>query len=176
MDLHDFNNGKMYFEEDLSPEASLLLEMAASNYALNRTEPFLLKAYFLEPKSLTVIVALYRYYFYQHKHKDALRAAHRAMSLAADQTELSVPWQELTIKILGYSAMRSMALVRFYLLALKGAGYLNLRMGEWEEGIRMLEKVSELDQEDRLGAKSLLDTVRNEWRENQQSVKEARTN
>jgi tetratricopeptide (TPR) repeat protein len=173
MDLHDFNKGKMYFDEDLAAEAGLLLEMAASSYALASTEPFLLKAYFLEPKSLTVIVAIYRYYFYEHKHKDALKAAHRAMEVAAEKIELTECWQKLNIKILGYSAMRSMETVRFYLLALKGAGYLNLRLGEYDEGISMLEKVAELDSEDRLGAKALLETINNELRGDQIEMDEA---
>lgn len=175
MDLHDFKNGKMYFDEELSEEATVLLEMAASSYASSNTEPFLLKAFFLQPKSLTVIVALYRYYFYQHKYKDALTAAHWAMQMAAERIELTEYWQKLTLQILGYSAMRSMEMVRFYLLALKGAGYLNLRLGAYQEGLNMLEKVVELDSEDRLGAKVLLDTFRNELHEQESLVDGARS-
>ena len=52
-----------------------------------------------------------------------------------------------------------MTLVRFYLLALKGAGELNLRLGNMDLGIQMLEKVVELDSEDRLGVTALLNTV-----------------
>jgi len=156
VDLHDFNNSKMYFDEELPEETAMLLEMAASNYANNSTECLLLKAYFQQPESLTVIVALYRYYFYQHKLKDAMTAANAAMQVAAKRIELHESWQQLTVKKIGYAAMRSMEMLRFYLLALKGAGYLNLRMGAHKEGIRMLEKVLELDHKDRLGAKALL--------------------
>lgn len=170
MDLQDYKSGKMYFDEYLSADAALLLEMASSDYAHSSTEPFLLKACFLEPKSLTVIVALYRYYFYQHKYKDALVAAFRAMQVAAERVELEDSWQKLNIKALGYSAMRSMELVRFYLLALKSAGYLNLRLGAHEEGVSMLEKVVELDKDDRLGALALLKTVKEAQQEDLSSL------
>jgi len=51
----------------------------------------------------------------------------------------------------------SMGMVRFYLLGLKAAGYLNLRLQKWQTAIDMLLKVSELDQADRLGAAALLE-------------------
>jgi tetratricopeptide (TPR) repeat protein len=172
MDLQDFKSGKMYFEEELSNDVDLLLEMAASSYASGNTELFLLKAYFLEPSSFTVVVALYRYYFYQHNHQDALKTAFKAMQLAANRIELTESWQKLSIKDLGYAVMRSMELVRFYLLALKGAGYLNLRLGAIEEGVSMLEKVSELDCEDRLGAGALLNSIRNDWQDNDEPADE----
>jgi hypothetical protein len=50
-------------------------------------------------------------------------------------------------------------MVRFYLLALKGAAYLNFRMGKIDEGVRMLNKVIELDSNDRLGAKALMQAI-----------------
>jgi hypothetical protein len=55
--------------------------------------------------------------------------------------------------------MQSMTLVRFYLLLLKGAGYLNLRLGKIDKGKTILEKVVELDTQDRLGALALLNVV-----------------
>jgi hypothetical protein len=46
------------------------------------------------------------------------------------------------------------------MLALKGAGYLQLRLGDYETALARLEKVSELDSNDRLGAKALIDVAR----------------
>jgi hypothetical protein len=45
------------------------------------------------------------------------------------------------------------------LLALKAAGYLNLRLFNWEPAMDMLAKVSELDEADRLGAAALLEVA-----------------
>jgi predicted TPR repeat methyltransferase len=52
--------------------------------------------------------------------------------------------------------MRSIGLLRFYFLALKGAGYLCLRMEDRDAAIERLQKVVELDPHDRLGASLLL--------------------
>jgi hypothetical protein len=49
--------------------------------------------------------------------------------------------------------------LRFYLLALKGAAYLNLRLDKLAQGRAMLEKLIRLDPEDRLGAAALLQVV-----------------
>ncbi len=91
--------------------------------------------------------------------KEALTAAFVAMELAAKKSNFFLPWQDMNISQIGYGVMESMTMVRFYLLALKGAGYLNLRLDNLDEGIAMLEKVLELDKEDRLGAGLLLSTV-----------------
>jgi len=50
--------------------------------------------------------------------------------------------------------------VRFYLHALKGAGYLLLRLGQTKQGLVRLDKVAELDPKDRIGAAALADVVR----------------
>ena len=55
--------------------------------------------------------------------------------------------------------MRSMGLVRFYLMVLKATGYINLRLGNYELGQAMLEKLVELDTSDRMGGKALLEVL-----------------
>jgi hypothetical protein len=55
--------------------------------------------------------------------------------------------------------MESFTLVRFYLLAVKGAAFMNLRIGNIAEGVEMLNKVVEFDSNDRLGARALLQSV-----------------
>ena len=79
MDLHEFKGGKMYFEESLSDVVKELLDGAADAYGEGDAEKPLLKAFYLSPHSLTVLVALYRYYYYQHRYEDALAAADRVI-------------------------------------------------------------------------------------------------
>ena len=69
--------------------------------------------------------------------------------------EINKAWEEITEIDLGVAVMQSMGLVRFFLMALKGAGYLSLRLGRFEDGVKMLGKVVELDPKDYLHAKSL---------------------
>ena len=53
-----------------------------------------------------------------------------------------------------------MPLTRFLLLALKGAGYLLMRLGEHGAALERLEKLSELDTSERLGLRELLAMAR----------------
>lgn len=172
MDLQDFDGETMYFDEQLPEDVNNLVEMASELYADGNAEVPLLKAFFLAPQSLSVLVALYRFYYYQHQYQNALIAAHSAMKIVANKLSLPVGWQEMNINTLGYGIMQSMTLVRFYLLALKGAGYLNLRLGNIDTGIEMLKKVIELDAEDRLGAAALLQTVKEYERQHADEIGE----
>jgi hypothetical protein len=67
----------------------------------------------------------------------------------------------MTLELLAHCMVQSFSMVRFYLLALKGAGYLQLRMGEIEAGVERLEKVQELDTADRLNVSMLLEVAYN---------------
>lgn len=159
MDLLDFEGQALYFDDPISPEVESLLAQAAQNYAEGKAEICLLRAYFLMPENLSVLVGLYRFYYYQHRLEDTLKVAYRAMSVAAERLGLPDDWRELHPDHLGSAVLRSMGLLRFYLLALKGAGYVSLRLGEVEQGMQMLGQVSALDAQDRLGASALLETV-----------------
>ena len=162
MDLLDFEAQSLYFEEALPGHVEALLKEAAGAYGSEDAEPLLLRAWFLEPEHLTVLVALYRYYYYQHRYADALLVAERAMVIAGRRLGLRYDWPELTLPSLGPGILRSMTLTRFYLMALKGSGYLLLRSGDIRDGLARLEKVAELDTEDRLGARALVQVARYE--------------
>lgn len=159
MDLLDFNGQDLYFDEGMADEVEALLNVASAAYAEGEAELPLLRAYFIAPRNLTVLVALYRFYFYQHRLDDALVVAHYAMEVAADKLGLPGTWQDLHVNDMSVVMNRSIGLLRFYLLALKGAGYLCMRLGEMESSHRMLTKVIELDPHDRLGAGALLELL-----------------
>jgi tetratricopeptide (TPR) repeat protein len=157
MDLLDFDSAALYFEQPLRPETERLLMEAAHRYGEPAAEAALLRAYFLEPGHLTVLVALYRFFFYQHRYADALLVADRALVESIRLLAAPVPWQRLSETDLARMAQVSMPLTRFYLLVLKGAGYLKLRMGEFPEALDRLSKVAELDQADRMAVKPLIE-------------------
>ena len=159
MDLQDFNGEMLYFDQPEPQRIGELLLTASQHYGRGDAEGFLLEAFAIAPKNLTVLVGLYRFYYYQHRYADALNIAHVVMQTVAPQIDFPENWLELDMNALGLGVLCSMGLVRFYLLALKGAGYLNLRLSRFEEGLRMLRKVSDLDVADRLGAKVLLDVL-----------------
>jgi tetratricopeptide (TPR) repeat protein len=159
MDLMDFDQPTLYYDDPVSPEVERLLGEAAAGYGDGEAETSLLRAYFLAPEQLVVLVALYRYYFYQHRLEDALIVADRAMAVAARRLELPGEWQRLRMDHLGHAVLRSMGLLRFYLMVLKAAGYIHMRLERLETGRAMLEKLVELDSHDRLGGKVLLDVI-----------------
>ncbi|MCG7865276.1 MAG: hypothetical protein B6D70_13845 [gamma proteobacterium symbiont of Stewartia floridana] len=161
VDLLDFDSEDLYFDEALNSEAKQCLDSAAENYGDERAEKELLRAYFLEPEHPMILVALYRYFYYQHRLTEALIVAERVLVVIGKRLEFPTDWRDLSEGRLGSGVMISMTLIRFYMLALKGSGFLELRLGNYESALERLEKVAELDSKDRLGAQALLEVVRN---------------
>lgn len=156
MDLLDFSENSLYFDEPLAEKASMLIDQAAAEYGEKDVEPLLLEAHKIAPDHLMVLVALYRYYYYQHRLDDALVIAHQALAVSGKRLRFPIDWNHLNNDHIGAGALVSMGMVRFYLLALKAAGYLNLRMQNWQTAIDMLTKVTDLDEADRLGTAALV--------------------
>jgi len=159
MDLLDFTSEDLYFDEPLQPEARECLTQAAEQYAEGNGQPALLRAYFLAPEHPMVLVALYRFFYYRHRLNDALLVADRVLKVFAKRLDLPSDWRELTESQIGGGVMVSMTMIRFYLLALKGAGFLELRLGLYTDAMARLHKVVELDAHDRLGARALLEVA-----------------
>ncbi|MBU0622452.1 MAG: hypothetical protein KJ795_11450 [Gammaproteobacteria bacterium] len=159
MDLMDFDNAVLYFDEPLALDVVRLIEAAADKYGSEEAESLLLRANLLAPQHLMVLVALYRYYFYQHRLEDALLVAESALAVVGRRLEFPETWVYLREANVGAGVMQSMGLVRFYLMVLKAAGYINLRLGHVATGRAMLEKLVELDSHDRMGGKALLEVL-----------------
>lgn len=152
MDFLDFEGQELYFDTPLSEEVATLLKRAADIYPAAECEAILMRGYFLEPEHLTVLVALYRYYYYQHRYDDALVVSERALKAAGRLLDFRVDWPDLRLSEVGNGVMVSMGLLRFYLLALKASGYLLLRIGNFEEAARRLDKLAELDTNDQFSS------------------------
>jgi hypothetical protein len=159
MDLLDFEQAEMYFDEPITAEVEHLIAMAAANYGSDDGEMMLLRANFIAPQHLAVLVALYRYYFYQHRLEDALLVAESTLAVVGRRLGFPDTWLHLREANVGEGVMLSMGLVRFYLMLLKATGYVNLRLGNFDTGQAMLEKLVELDSHDRMGGKALLEVL-----------------
>lgn len=159
MDLQDFNGDGLYFDDPLAPEVAACLAAAAEQYGEGTAEQPLLAAQALAPDNLSVLVGLYRFHYYQHRYQDALAIADRAMAVVGPRLQLPADWRAIDSAALAEAATHGIGLLRFHLLALKGAGYLSLRLGRFEQGKAMLAKVVELDTDNRLGARVLLDVL-----------------
>lgn len=160
MDLLDFQGEDMYFDQPLGADADLLLQQAAASYGEDAAEHCLLRAYFLEPEHLTVLVALYRYFYYRHRYAESLLIAERAIAVTARRLGIGTDWRAIDAAALGPAVLTSMTLTRFLLLAIKGAGYLCLRLGDAAGALERLERVAALDTSDRLGLTELINLAR----------------
>lgn len=164
MDLLDFSGEDMYFDRPLPAGVEALLARAAEHYGSDEAELCLLRAYFLAPRHLSVLVALYRFFYYGQRYPEALAVADRAVAIAARELGLDLgpddDWRRLDDADLGRAVTQSMTLTRFLLLALKGAGYLLMRMDRPAEALERLEKVAAFDSGNRLGLTELLSWTR----------------
>ncbi len=160
VDLMEMREEELYFDAPLSKDAESLIQQAADNYADSGSEQLLLKAYDMEPEHLSVHVALYRYYYYKHQLEEALVIADKTIACSGSKLGFMQHWQAATLKDL-QPADGNMAMVRYYLLALKGSGFICLRLGRHNEGVARLRKVVEMDGKDRLGAGAILEVIHN---------------
>ncbi len=136
IDLLEVGEESLYFDEPCAPEVDALIAQAAQHYAEAAAEPCLLRAYFLAPEQLSVLVALYRYYFYQHRMADALLVAERALEVTARRLHLPGGWSSLGHVALGEAVMRSMERL--------------------DEARLRLTRIAEVDERDALGVAPLL--------------------
>jgi tetratricopeptide (TPR) repeat protein len=155
MDFLDFDDHTLYFDEPLTASQEALLLQAAEAYPEQRAEVLLDNLFRQKSDSLTVLVACYRFYYYQHRYVDALRIAEQAIRASAHSMGLKVGWEALSEQHLGQGVFVSMGLIRFYMLALKGSAYLLMRLGRIDEALMRLNKIVELDPGDQFGAKFL---------------------
>lgn len=160
MDFLDFDTDELYFDEQLNEEVQACLLHASEAYGETAAEDALLRAQEMQPEHPMVMVALYRYFYYQHHLDKALEIAERVLSVFSRRLQLPTNWRNLEIADVEAIDKSAMTTLRFYLLALKGAGYLELRLGAHESALERLKKVADLDAKDRLGAQALLDVAR----------------
>ncbi|MEA1050646.1 hypothetical protein U5801_12635 [Lamprobacter modestohalophilus] len=172
MDLLDLDNEAMYFETSLPDDVQQLLDESGQQYrsqaldgsseddleltSVDSAEWALLRAYLKAPEHLSVIVALYRFFYYRHRYAEAVMMADRAILLSSRQLGLNEDWRQLRQADLERAAQHSMTSTRFLLLALKGAAWLLLRQHQPQAAIERLAPVRAFDQKDQLGTSELL--------------------
>jgi tetratricopeptide (TPR) repeat protein len=159
MDLLDFEAEGLYFDEPDVEGIKELIAFAAENYANGKAELPLLKAYFLAPESLNVLVALNRFYYYQHRLEEALGATTKALIIIRPTISFPEDWNDLQTSHIIDAPADLLTKIRMYLFTLKAIGFLNMRLENLDLSQAIFEKLVELDTKDRIGAKGLLELV-----------------
>lgn len=159
MDLLDFEVDTLYFDQEENKQVETLIQQASEDYSSGAAELPLLQAYFLEPESLNVLIALNRFYYYQHKLDAALVASTRAFHIIRAQLDFPQDWRQVQVTDIGALSTNKMSTLRMYLFALKSIGFLNMRLDNLETAKAIFKKLVDLDAEDRIGSKGLLELV-----------------
>src|SRR5690606_33754298 len=105
-----------------------------------------------------VYIGLYRFYFYKNRLREALDVARDCLKKAAKDNGLAEDWRAVKPADADFGSFDAI-LPRFFLFTLKGYGYLQLRLGQLDEGRAAIEKLMELDPSDKLGGKVLLEVL-----------------
>jgi tetratricopeptide (TPR) repeat protein len=143
----------------LPPEAEFHLWEAGHSYHLDDVaERHLREAEALAPGHAAVLIGLYRFYFYKGRLADALTVARQCLEKAARENNLATDWQLVAAGDAEFGHYENM-LPRFYLFTLKGYAYLQMRLGNLEEGRSAVAKLLELDPSDKVGARVLREVI-----------------
>lgn len=143
----------------LPEDAERHLRLASLCYHdADASEAHLWQAKAAAPGHPAVLIGLYRFYFYKNRLAEALSVARACLEQAAKDNGLASDWREVRAADASFSDFGAV-LPRFYLFTLKGYAYLNMRLGNLEEGHEAVAKLLELDPSDKVGAKVLRDVL-----------------
>jgi tetratricopeptide (TPR) repeat protein len=159
MDLLQFDARDLYFETEDSEDVQGLIRSASELYGSGAAELPLLQAYLRAPESLNVLVALNRFYYYQHRLAEALLIAEKALALIRRDLDFPEDWRQLEAKHISGAPKDLLTRIRLYLFTLKSIGFLHLRMHNLALSRGIFERLVMLDDKDRIGAKALLELV-----------------
>lgn len=121
-------------------------------------ERHLRQAAALAPDHAAVLIGLYRFYFYKGRLSEARDVATLCLAKAARENRLAGDWREVVAGDAEFGRYEQQ-LPRFYLFTLKGWAYLQMRLGQIEEGREAVLKLLELDPSDKIGARVLLEVI-----------------
>lgn len=131
----------------LHPDIAALIAQAAQLYEQPQDALALLEqARAAAPRHPAPLIALYRFHFYGHRLDQARLVGEDALAIA--RTALGADFGDVPPS---EDATRHDVAVRFYLFALKGLAYLNMRLGEMAEAKLMLGELRRLDPQDHVG-------------------------
>ncbi len=82
---------------------------------------------------MAVLIGLYRFYFYKGRLAEALEVSKECLIKSARDNNFSTDWRDVRAGDADFGRYESLK-PRFFLFSLKGYAYLQMRLGELEEG------------------------------------------
>ena len=134
--------GASVFGGGLPPEAESLLHQAGQSYDQAETAlAHLREARRLAPNHVAVLIGLYRFFFYKGRLVEALDIARTCLLRAAIDNSLPLDWRLVRPGQAAFASFDA-PMARFFMFVLKGYAYLNMRLGDIEEGRAAVAKAA----------------------------------
>ncbi|MGY6274768.1 hypothetical protein [Methylomonas sp. MgM2] len=148
---------RVLFSPNLPPEVNRLLQMAvaASHSEKPMAEKLFKQAQETDPACLQTYFALYKFYFYQGRLREAEREVLAALAEAARQGGFPSDYR-LLVQQRKDRDMYAGEEALFYLYSLKALAFINLRLEQMAEAKDILAGIALLDPEDRSGASVIM--------------------
>jgi len=119
-----------------------------------RTERLLLDAHELMPAKLEVLVALYKMYAYSNRFTESLQRINQVLELSSAQVGFATDWRLLEP---GAQWNNVSGARRLFLYSMKATGFVQLRNGNVEEAVAVLQKLQQLDPLDQVGGSVVME-------------------
>ncbi len=156
--LSHFVRHEVQFGFGLKPEVDAHLQRAAAQVATRATSlEELTAARRCAPDQLEVLVALYKFHFYQGDTELAKDLVFQTLIKASKQGGFAFNWGELGPDSAAWEDPRSPA--RIYLYSLKALAFIRLREDDPVEAAELLATLKRLDPQDVVGADVIRDLL-----------------
>jgi hypothetical protein len=154
----------VHFGFDIDPAANAQLQRAASLISSRESSSQALRqAEQIAPDQIEVLIARYKFHFYQGETEVAEKLVLKALKLAAKQGGFNQDWSQLRPQSADWTDPRAPG--RMYLYSLKALAFIRLRQNNRHEAESILESLGRLDPQDQVGAdviRDLLDAIAEE--------------
>jgi len=156
--VHPFQRDEVHFGFDIAPGVNAHLQRAATLVTYREDSLQALNdAYRAAPDQLEVLVALFKFHFYQGDTERAESLVFEALDKASRQGGFDADWRRLTPDCADWSDPRGAG--RFYLYSLKALAFIRLRQDAAEQAAVILDTMAFLDPGDLVGTNVIRDLL-----------------
>jgi hypothetical protein len=149
---------RVLFSPGMPEDVNLLLQaaVAATRFDPERAEKLFMEAKAKDGQCLQTYFALYKFYFYQKRLREAEQVALAGLEEAARQGGFPNDYQRLVRELPRWDMYAGEAGL-FYLYTLKALAFIRLRQGLEEDAQDILAHIRQLDVKDLSGASVVMD-------------------
>lgn len=153
-----FVRNEVHFGFDLAPEVNAHLQDAAVRVSTRQESlKSLLAAQKSAPDQLEVLIALYKFFFYQGEIEKAEELVFQALIKSSLKGRFNHNWNTLTEHSADWSDPRSPG--RVFLYSLKALAFIRLRQNNAADADSILKALQRLDPDDQIGANVIRDLL-----------------